>query len=247
MAMANVERPADGTKIVEMLVERFDSLTTSVLEHLRALLEAGRGLVNCAESALMVPDEDGEHLRFLVSVNSRPGVAEIVTKLKVPCDRSLAGCVFTTGQLMSMANPEEFYQEVDKKTGLRTSVYLATPVVSDDETLGVATFLNRPEGQPQEPFHEAEIRASMQVADVAAAGLRFYQRLTLQQRLFRAELRRLVNPAADVHARLDSGHEAEEHSPLMRIMVRMERLSRREQELAADLLGVIATHGEGNG
>jgi hypothetical protein len=87
----------------------------------------------------------------------------------------------------------------------------------------------------------------MQVADVAAAGLRFYQRLTLQQRLFRAELRRLVNPATAVHARLDSGHEAEEHSPLMRIMVRMERLSRREQELAADLLGVIATHGEGNG
>jgi hypothetical protein len=69
----------------------------------------------------------------------------------------------------------------------------------------------------------------------------------MQQRLFRAELGRVVDrsaPGTSVLARLDAGDGADEHLPLVRVMVRMERLSRREQELAADLLAVIASHGE---
>lgn len=250
--MPTTHSPTDWSDLLELMADRFGTLTDQALENLRALLDAGRGVINCAESGLLVPTEDGTALRFLVSVNSRPGIAQILTELRVPCEQSVAGCVFNTGQLIAVANPEDFYPGVDKKTGLTTALYLATPVVDEEGVLGVLTFVNRPGGQSQEPFNEVEIEWSTRLADLTAAGLKYFRRLSVQQRLFRAELAQ----AAERFASADgvsvpefAGPDMAEHdsSPLARAILALERMSTREQDLAAELIGVISAHGADGG
>lgn len=234
--------------LLELMADRFGMLTDQALENLRALLDSGRGVVNCAEAGLLVPTEDGSHLRFLVSVNSRPGISQILSDLRVPCEQSIAGCVFNTGQLIAVANPEDFYPGVDKKTGLTTVLYLATPVVAEDGVLGVLTFVNRPGEQPQEPFNESEIEWSARLADLTAAGLKYYRRLNVQQRLFQGELSQAAERFAAADGRELPGiggaiADEDASSPLARALLALERMSPREQELAAELIGVLSAHG----
>lgn len=243
-------QPPDWSDLLEMMMDRFGRLADQALENLETLLTTGRDCVGSAETALMVADDDGEHLRFLVSVNSRPGIAEIVKEIRVPTDRSIAGCVFSTGQLIAVANPEEFYPEVDRKTGLTTKVYLATPIVSQEDVLGVLTFVNRP-GEDQSPFNQEEIEWSMRLADLAATGLRYYHRICLQNRLLKQDLAAAAERFADelspsMFVDDAPSHDAEE-SPLARAMLALERLSEGDQDLAADLLDVLSSHTETHG
>lgn len=240
----------DWSGLVKSMSDRIGNLAEHVLDNLRDLLDVGRRMVNCSESGLLVPDAEGTHMRFLVSVNSKPGIDKIVAEIAVPCDRSLVGYVFNTGQLIAIANPDDFYQEVDQKTGLKTNTYLATPIESAGEVLGVVTFVNRPEDQPQEPFNETEIEAGTKLADLAAATLKYYRRMLLQHRLFNQELLSSSEQFAsdgppeivDVpDAMLD---EMEQQSPLARAMVQLERMTRREQDLAADLIGVLSSYAD---
>ncbi|MBL8852052.1 MAG: GAF domain-containing protein [Planctomycetaceae bacterium] len=244
--------PPEWSDLLELMTDRFGRLSDHVLDNLEALLDQGRRVMNCAEAALMVPEPDGDHLKFLVSVNSRPGIAEIVKQCRVPIDRSIAGCVFTTGQMIAVANPEDFYPEVDQKTGLSTNIYLATPVLDREEILGVATFVNRPDGQPAEPFGPAEIAWSSRLTDLAAAGLRYYSRVCVQERLLAAD----VLAAAERFADMDSEHGSTpqfedrdllDSAPLARAMLALERLSDNDQDLAADLLAVLSSRGGARG
>jgi hypothetical protein len=247
--MPATHSPTDWSDLLELMADRFGTLTDQALENLRTLLESGRNVVNSSECGLLVPTDNGTELRFLVSVNSRPGISQILTDIRVPCERSIAGCVFNTGQLIAVANPEDFYPGVDKKTGLTTVLYLATPVMSDDGVLGVLTFVNRPANQPQEPFNEVEIEWSTRLADLAAAGLKYYRRLSVQQKLFQTEL----SQAAERFAATDgvafapfegTGVVEDDSSPLARALLALERMSPREQELAAELIGVLSAHGD---
>ena len=256
--MNSSPQPADWSDLLEMMTDRFGSLSGQALENLGALLAAGRDIVGCAETAVLVPDEDGRHLRFLVSVNSRPEISEIVRDLRVPTDQSIVGCVFSTGQLIAVANPDDFYAGVDQKTGITTEIYLATPIVSQEDVLGVLTFVNRPsvEGQTssgrveQTPFNQEEIEWSMRLADLAASGLRYYHRMCMQNRLLNADLAAVaeqfaneLRPSLFNDETLSGGDE----SPLARAILSLERLSEGEQHLAADLLDVLSSHTEAEG
>lgn len=249
--MSSESNPAsDWSELVEVLSQRFGSLNEHVQEILRVLLDAGRRVLNCAESALLVPTEDETALKFLVSVNSKPELADVVTKMTVPCEGSVVGCVFNTGQFIAIANPDpdEFYQGVNQKTGLSMNVYLVTPVVSGEEIVGIVTFMNRPEGQAQEPFDQREIEAGTKLADLAASCLKYHRRMLMQQRLFQRELIGTAarytggEPSLDVDVAQDGVDELVDQSPLARAMLRLESMSRREQDLAADLIGVLSEH-----
>lgn len=247
--MNSPPQPADWSDLLEMMMDRFGRLADQALENLELLLTSGRDCVGSAETALMVPDDDGLHLRFLVSVNSRPGIPGIVRDIRVPTDQSIAGCVFSTGQLIAVANPEEFYPLVDQKTGLTTRIYLATPIVSQEDVLGVLTFVNRPDDR-QTPFDQGEIEWSMRLADLAATGLRYYHRICLQNRLLKQDLAAAAERFADELSPtvlLDDALADTDESPLTRAILALERMSENEQGLAADLLDVLSSHTETHG
>jgi transcriptional regulator with GAF, ATPase, and Fis domain len=238
----SLSSPTDWSELVRMLMNRADEQPEHVLRMLRELLLVGRDVVNCSEVGMMVPDVDGTHLHFLVSVNSDPAVEEVLRTVSVPCDRSLAGCVFNTGQMVSIANPDQFYQAVDQKTGLQTSIYMVTPVFSADEVLGVLTFVNRPARTQPEPFNEVEIEWAQRLADFAAAGIKLYKRTQLQRRQFRCELSDVAG-ALDVDAASISGdaqgQDDLDESPISLALGVLEKMSRREQGLAVEMLNLL--------
>ena len=65
---------------------------------LRDLVRNASDSVGSGESSLLVPDPEGVSLRFLVSVNASLEESEIL----VPCDRSIAGYVYATGQTIAV-------------------------------------------------------------------------------------------------------------------------------------------------
>jgi GAF domain-containing protein len=238
----SLSSPTDWSELVQKLMQHADEQPGHVLRMLRELLLTARDVVNCSEVGMMVPDAEGTHLHFLVSVGSKPEVEEILRTISVPCDRSLAGCVFNTGQMVSIANPDQFYQAVDQKTGLQTKIYMATPVFSGDEVLGVLTFVNRPGGDEAEPFNEVEIEWAQRLADLAAAGIRLYKRTQLQRRQFRGELSDAAQGLNVDTVAISSGSDGFselDESPLSHALGVLERMSRREQGLAVEMLNLL--------
>ncbi len=238
--------PADDWfALVRAVSKRFLRLEDEIVERMNQFLADGRSVLRSAESAILVPDREGKCLRFLASVNSRSDLFPLLRDIEVPIAGSIAGCVFSTGQLIAIANPDEFYQEVDRKTGLVTRIYLAAPIVDGDDTLGVLTFINRPAETPETPFNEQEIDASVRLAEVAAAQIRFLNRLRLQQKMLQDELVRI-----GARFRAQSGDSQssgalwirsaeQEAPPLARAMRCLEALDEHELELAVRLLRAV--------
>ncbi|MGI9515745.1 MAG: GAF domain-containing protein [Pirellulaceae bacterium] len=235
---------SNWSELVDLAAERFADISRQAITGLYDILDAGRSIVGCAEAGLLIPDEAPNRLKFLVSVNTSPEISRIVTQTSVPTDGSLVGLVFNTGQLMAVANPESFYAEVDQKTGLKTVVYMAIPIMdADGDALGVATFLNRPEGQEQDPFDQTEIESGMRIADLIASGLRYYQRIVLQQALFQCELtavaERFVENISFPDSMQTSHVRVDQEMPLVNAIHNLERLPLHDLELAEELLGVL--------
>lgn len=243
---AAANRPPDWSNLIELMFQSLESLTEPVVDSLRELLESGRKVIDCAETAILIPNAVGEELKFLVSVNSKPGVAQIVMNMSVPCDGSVVGCVYSTGQMVAVENPEEFYPEVDRKTGLKTKIYLVSPIVSGEEILGVATFVNRPDHKPQTAFDKSDIEHSRHLTDLAAIGLKQYQNAILQRQLLSRELyqtaKRFVSESQLEKFSPMASTEHEIRTPLARVLNNLQAMSRREQEMVAELIGVLASH-----
>ena len=249
--MASPAQAPDWPGLSRSLEDQLRRHAGDVLETLASLVAQARGAVNAGEAGLLVPTETGDELRFLVSVNSSDAVNRIVMQMTVPCDRSIAGYVFSTGQPIAITNPAEqrsdlFNPEIDKKAGLTTRVYLALPVFHEGVPLGVLTFVNRPAGQPDEPFGALEIEWAQRFASFAAVAVRYYQRNALPLDLAVAELGRAqaglrAGFSDDLVLGGDlggAGHDA----PLARALAHMEKLSPRDQEVCADLVDLLAQH-----
>lgn len=244
--MASAASSPDWNQLVAQLTDRFRGLADHVLQDLSQLLVTAREVVRASESGLMVPADDAEgHLRFLVSVNSSAEANEALRDIRVPCDRSLAGFVYNTGQLVAIANPEDYYAEVDAKTGLKTEIYFAAPMVNDDEIVGVITFLNRPPGEPQELFSEEELTAGQRFASLAAAALRYYDRACLQEQLFLSELRETVEqmiPEASFAEGVGQSARDASGALVARALLQLEKLSPSSRMMAAEIIDVLASH-----
>lgn len=241
--------------IIDAMGERFNRMTANALSELERLLDEARAILRCSEAGILVPPEDDQRageLRFLVSVNSSPDITEVVLKQRVPCDKSIAGYVFSTAQPVAVTNPGEedpakFYRKVDVATGLETHHYLAVPLIDQQTTLGVVTFVNRPGGEPDEPFSAAEIGWAQHISRMVTIGLQYYRRLCIQHEWTKSELDQAV---ADLEpATPDRGATFEfafpgssSRSPLIRSLDRLETLSPEHQELAADLIERLAEH-----
>ncbi|MCH8828837.1 MAG: GAF domain-containing protein [Planctomycetes bacterium] len=240
----------DWPRLADSIGKGLGRLTDDVLDNLRELLDNARQILNCTESGLLVPTDRENELKFLVSVNSKPEDSEIVKRIAVPCDSSIAGYVFNTGQLIAITKPsaDQFFDEVGNAIGLETNEYLAVPVFDERQTLGVATFLNRPADGPQEPFSPQEIEWARGIAALAAVGLRYYRRISVQMEWARAELSQAVREfAPDVPAETglppSSGFVGDsQQPPVARALAFLETLSADHQELAADLLERLTDH-----
>jgi GAF domain-containing protein len=233
------------------LVDRFHGGLTQVAEDVRAVLrelvKTACAMVNSAESSLLVPTADGAHLRFFVSVNEDLETGSFT----VPRDESLAGYAYHTGQMVAVDKPDDHYREIDEKIGTQTREYIAVPILHESSALGVMTFMNRPDTHPGGAFSQQEIEWAQSFATLAAAGLRFYQRIDLQSQLADADLaqvRQALIPGAEKPPpTMTETRDEADQVPMARVLASLERFEGRDQEFFADLVEMVAKQLEGGG
>lgn len=232
------------------LRQHLDEIIDQSYGFLREVVGSVRGVLHASEAGLLVPTGSTNELRFLISVNSSPELERIVSGQLVPCDQSMAGYAFLTGHLIARTrqgedHPEQFYSAIDKMTGLTTIHYVALPLITGGHVLGVATFVNRSAGYPDEPFNQHEIHSAQAAVPWLITGLHNWHRLELHKQWMEAELSD-IEQLAEQTLKKDGFPDtprcllAVSRPPELRALAAFERLTERHQELAADILERLA-------
>jgi hypothetical protein len=192
----------------------------------------------------MVPEEDGRHLRFLVSYGP---TAPRLGELRVPIEGSIAGYALSTAQMVAVGDMQEehrpsYAEEVGRQTGVVTRTYLAVPILLGGHSRGVATYVNRPGDPPYTPFQPDEIARAQAFAAVEAVVLRHLDHLRQLTRIaasdFQAALVAIDPTTPEQLSDLAGADNPME--PSTRILQELEALSADDQGLCADLITLVA-------
>jgi signal transduction protein with GAF and PtsI domain len=207
------------------------------------LVEGAVAAVGAAGGSILVPDPDGQHLRFLVSRG--PG-ADRLAPIRVPLEGSIAGYVYSSGLMMAVGDldeeqPANYYAEVSRQTGVATRTYLALPVLQGGRVRGVATYINRPGEPPYRPFQADEMERARQYTVVEGAVLRHLERTWQLDRFAAYDLSvawAALDPGGADPQALKRGPQPRQE-PWARLLQSLERLSEKDQEFCADLVAFV--------
>lgn len=199
--------------------------------------------VGAAGGSVLVPDDDGQHLRFLVSRG--PG-AERLRDLKVPLDTSIAGHAFSSGTMMAFGdldaeNGAASEEEVHLQPGGAVHAYLALPILHNGRAHGVATYVNRVAPPWQRPFEPDELERARHYTSLESVVLRHLERLRQLDRFGAYDLAVAwvaldpEGPGPTVRPDLRSHVE-----PWARMLSHLEQLAQEDQDFCADLVGFVA-------
>jgi hypothetical protein len=199
--------------------------------------------VGAAGGSVLVPDDDGQSLRFLTSYG--PG-AEQLGSIKVPLEGSIAGSVYSTGVMMAVGDLEEeqpanYYAEVSKQTGVATRTYLALPILHGGRAHGVATYINRTGPPPFQPFQPEEMTRARDYAVLEGVLLRYLERTWELARFAGYDLAvawAMLDPAG-ADPGLSHGGPERPAEPWARLLRSLEHLSAEDQEFCADLVAFV--------
>ncbi len=212
---------------------------------LRDVVAQGVTAIGAENGSVMVPEEDGRHLRFLVSHGP---TAPKLGELRVPIEGSIAGYVLSTAQMVAVGDMLEehrpsYAEQVGKQIGVLTRTYLAVPILLGGHCRGVATYVNRPGGNPPyEPFQPDEIARAQAFAAVEAVLLRHTDHLRQLTRVAETDFQAAlvaIDPATPEQLADLAGAE-NPTEPWTRILQELEELTADDQALCADLITLVS-------
>jgi hypothetical protein len=229
--------------------EQFQETATRLaqpVESLRQLLGdiAARAVaaVGAAAGSVLVLDDDGKHLRFLVSTG--PG-SERLRDLRIPLD-SIAGHAFSTNTMMAFGDLHaekgaDSEEEIALQPGGAVHAYLAIPILHNGRSHGVATYVNRTAPPLARPFQPDEMEKARSYSLLESAILRHLERLRQLDRFGAYDLAvawvALDPQGPSPTARPDLRGHVE---PWARVLGQMEQLGQEDQDFCADLVSFVA-------
>lgn len=92
------------------------------------------------------------------------GIAEAITRKRIPKGQGIGGWVVANGQTALVNQPEHdnrFYTEIDDTTGFETMNMLAVPLRTRDRVIGVLEVINNPYGFTSDDQEIAEALGSL--------------------------------------------------------------------------------------
>jgi GAF domain-containing protein len=224
---------------------RLDQPAAMLRQLLHDVVARAVAAVGAAEGSILVPDADGQRLRFFVCVG--PAAGKLIG-LHVPLEGSIAGYVFNTGQMTAVGDltgehHSSFYAEIDKTSGVATRTYLVVPILLRGRAQGVATYVNRPTGPPYQPFQQDEMAKAQVFAGVEAVLLRSWERTGQLAQLAGQDLAAALGTAGpDQTATLDAGRHAD---PWTRVVRDLDSLAEEDQALCVEFVALLARHRQG--
>ena len=217
-------------RLIEIATDLVSSLDlNTILDH---IVHAAQELTECQSASLLLFDPPSEKLYFEAATDQ---LKEISGQLAVPIENSIAGWVFTHGEI-AMVNDvlqdPRFYTEVDILTHHQTRSILCVPLRLKQKTLGVIEAVNKMEGI----FDEDDARILQAVATQASIAIE-NNRLFQQSDLIAEMVHELRSPLTALTA---AGHllqrpELEEEQRSQYQEYDQENVGNRRAEVAAEL------------
>jgi signal transduction protein with GAF and PtsI domain len=225
------------------LVETVDvanAMTEPLSRSIEELLRISAAEINSEEASVLIRDGDEGDLRFLSAIGK---VAEKLLDMTVPAGKGIAGFVISSGQPMAVADVGEeqnFYAEVDKKTGYSTQMILATPLRHAGEVIGVLEYINRRGEPPFEPFTPLEMDKAAIFADAIGSLVNAYE----TAKVFRELGEKIVRDGEDfdidlVRQWLKGLRSSSDHREMMDLAVLVRELASRgdaERRMCREIL-----------
>ncbi len=230
------------------VTDRLDQPADLLRQLLHEVVVRALASVGAATAAVLVPDAGGRNLRFFVAVGL---AADKLLDLQVPLDGSIAGYVFTTGQMTALGDlageqHPSFYAEIDKTSGISTRTYLLVPILLGGRAHGVATYVNRPGGPPFQPFQLEEMTKAQAFAGVEAVLLRYWERTSQLARLAAHDLAAVLGttaPEAPAPGQdLDAGGHAD---PWTQMVGDQEGLAEEDRALCIEFVALLKRRRQG--
>jgi GAF domain-containing protein len=214
---------------------------------LRSIVEATVALFDAEAASIALYDVARDRLVFRVAAGEQ---GQGVIGLEVPPAQGLVGYVYSTGQAIALSDVEgdkRFGRAFAQSTGYVPRSIVAVPLGDGDGTIGVLEVLDKRGG----PFSLRDIELASVFARQAAVAIS----ASRVERDTRALVGAALGAAAesggtrmsDTLARVSAELDASDETGLWRLVeqvARIRRASPEQIELLADLLAVLADHGE---
>lgn len=156
------------------------SATLDLQELLQSIVEAAAELTDSEQASIAQFFAADESLRFIAARWMDP---DIMAHTRIPLGGSIAGRAFQeqTPIIIQDAKKENFYRQVDKKSGFETRSLLAVPMMMHGQATGVLTALN---SQNKEGFTDKDIAVLNTLASQAAIAIHNSQLLQESQEAY---------------------------------------------------------------
>jgi len=158
------------TKRLERLLETNRTLTSTreLKPLLDTIVDVACELTDSGAASLLLYDPSIQELRFEASPDmERSGLGDI----SVPLEGSVAGEVFTSGKtlvIQDASTDSRIFRHVDKKLKLQTRSIIGSPLILQDETIGVLEALNK---RGQRNYTEDDVMVLETLAAQAAIAI----------------------------------------------------------------------------
>lgn len=231
-------------------IDAANALTEPLTKSIENLLELSAASMKSEEASVIVRDGDDGDMIFLTATGK---VADQLTGMKIPAGKGIAGFVFSSGQPMAIADAgqeESFYAEVDKQTGYKTQMILATPLRYNGEIIGVLEYVNRVGDPPFDAFTPFEMDKAALFADAVASLVNAYESALLLQEFSKKVLAKdEAADAADAHRWLKKIRGSNDYREMLELAVLVRQIAKRgaaERALCREILESVANYTENN-
>lgn len=214
------------------------------LELLQSIVEAAAQIFGAAAASIALVNETQQVLEFKVAYGKGKGN---VVGLSVPLDHGIAGYVVMTGQPISVHDVRQdvrFNKDFASSTGYVPQAILATPLIVDDQVIGVMEVLDKINA-PSFGMQDMDLLGVF--ARQAAIAIRISQQNDHLNEAIVGGLRRLVNEkdSPELARALDKAGEMGLEEDLLAIADQFNALSQlgsAEQQLCLETLKIFTNY-----
>jgi GAF domain-containing protein len=217
---------------------------------LRSIVEAAVSLFDAEAASIALYDSASDRLIFRIAAGEQ---GQGVVGLAIPPDQGLVGYVYQTGQALALSDvtrDPRFGRAFAEQTKYVPRSIVAVPLVDDHGTIGVLEVLDK---RSQEAFSLRDIELTSVFARQAAVAIRASRVERESAALMEAVMRLVLGPDSDDGNIADAAAAAtaelgrEDAGALWALVEQVARVRQSDPAqlaLVADLLGVLADHGE---
>jgi transcriptional regulator with GAF, ATPase, and Fis domain len=153
---------------------------TDLAELIPVVIAKSRAALNAKAASVLLLDATRNELYFPYISDDNAAVAGVLSQLRVPADRGIAGAALQTGKpivVNDAQNDPRLYRDADRETGEITRNLIAVPLSAGHGPIGVIEVLNRRNQEGFDATDLAFLEAVSGSVAIAIENARLYEQL----------------------------------------------------------------------